>query len=88
MVMGTRLFSVGDVQDGPDVTSIVDVDYDSRVYRKLVLLGDKVVGGILFGDIAGSDKIRRAVEEGVQLPGAAKESVPDYASLLDMIVRD
>ncbi len=87
MVMGTRLFSVGDVQDGPDVTSIVEVDYDSRVYRKLVLSGDKVVGGILFGDIAGSDKIRRAVEEGVQLPGAAKESVPDYASLLDMIVR-
>ncbi len=88
MVTGTRVFSVGNVQESPGTLSVVDIDEERRIYRKLALSGGKVAGGLLLGDLSGSEKVRRAVERGIEVPGASSESLPDYASLLDMLANE
>jgi len=88
MVMGTRIFTIGDVQtqDGVGLAAIISEDEARGIRRKLVLRGGKLVGGLLFGDLAKSDKIRDGVERGVELPVAEVGAAPDYEQVMEMLV--
>ena len=49
-VTGIDLFSAGDFSGGPDTEEIVLSDPVGGVYKKLVIRGDKLIGGVLYGD--------------------------------------
>jgi len=88
MVMGTRIFTIGEVQTQEDVglATVISEDEARGIRRKLVLRGGKLMGGLLFGDLAKSDKIRDGVERGVELPVAEAGAAPDYAQVMEMLV--
>lgn len=88
MVMGTRIFTVGEVQDSAadGVMTVISEDADRRIRRKLVLRDGKLVGALLFGDLAKSDKVRDGVERGVELPVAGLGAAPDYADVMEMLI--
>ena len=88
MVMGTRIFTIGEAQaeEGAEVTTVVSEDEARGIRRKLVVRGRKLVGGLLFGDLSKSDKIRDGVERGVELPLAQHVAAPNYAEVMEMLV--
>jgi nitrite reductase (NADH) large subunit len=49
-VTGINLFSAGDFAEGRDREEIVLRDAARGVYKRLVLMGDKLVGAVLYGD--------------------------------------
>ncbi|GAA1336702.1 FAD-dependent oxidoreductase [Streptomyces sanglieri] len=57
---------VGEDLPGTDVLRLVDPTRGS--YKKLVLLGDRLVGGILLGDLAAAGDLARAYERDDPLP--------------------
>ncbi len=89
MVMGTRIFTIGEAQaeEGAGLTTIVSEDAARGIRRKLVLRGSRLVGGLLFGDLAKSDKIRDGVERGIELPVAELGTASDYSQVMEMLVR-
>jgi nitrite reductase (NADH) large subunit len=88
MVMGTRIFTIGEAQaeEGAEVTTVVSEDEARGIRRKLVVRGRKLVGGLLFGDLSKSDKIRDGVERGVELPLAQHVAAPNYVEVMEMLV--
>ncbi len=87
MVMGARIFTIGDVQDQAGATHVVSHDAARGIRRKLALCEGRVVGGLLFGDLAGFDKVREAVERRIELPEAELALEPDYAQVMEMLAR-
>jgi NAD(P)H-nitrite reductase large subunit len=61
--MNLRLFSMGDVSEGEDVT--VKQNGDMEAYEKYFFKNGKIVGGILLGNIAKSSKLKKAIADGV-----------------------
>lgn len=61
-VSGVELFSAGDFAPAPDREDIVLRDDDARIYRRLVLKDDRLIGAVLYGETADSlwyfDKLR------------------------------
>jgi nitrite reductase (NADH) large subunit len=55
-VTGIDVFSAGDFADKPGRESIVLRDPPRGVYRRLVLEGDRLVGGVLVGDSRGAGR--------------------------------
>ena len=53
-VTGIEVFSAGDFMGGPGTEAITLHDAEAGVYRKVVLLADRVAGAVLYGDISGS----------------------------------
>jgi nitrite reductase (NADH) large subunit len=51
-VTGISLFSAGDFSEGKDREEIVLRDAARGVYKRLVLMGDRLVGAVLYGDTA------------------------------------
>jgi nitrite reductase (NADH) large subunit len=49
-VTGVDLFSAGNFQSDPEAEEIVLADPGAGVYKKLVIKGDKLVGGVMVGD--------------------------------------
>lgn len=68
------------------MTTVVSEDEARGIRRKLVVRGRKLVGGLLFGDLSKSDKIRDGVERGVELPLAQHVAAPNYVELMEMLV--
>lgn len=56
-VTGISLFSAGDFHDSEDSESLVYEDLPSNIYRKIVLKDNKIRGGVMFGDVTGSNWI-------------------------------
>lgn len=52
----------------PDTDVVCLSDAVRRTYKKVVTRGNRVVGGILLGDLSTVDVVRRAYEEAVPLP--------------------
>ena len=86
MVMGTRIFTIGDVQDQAGATAVVSEDAARGIRRKLVLSGGRLVGGLLFGDLAKFDKVRDGIERRIELPEAGPVPAPDYDQIMDMLI--
>ncbi|MBS7527309.1 NAD(P)/FAD-dependent oxidoreductase [Fusibacter paucivorans] len=61
--MNLRLFSMGDVSEGDDVA--IKSNGNKEAYEKYFFKNDKIVGGILLGNIAKSSKLKKAIAEGI-----------------------
>ena len=55
-------------------------DATRRAYRKVVVRGDRLVGGVLLGDLAAVGALARAWE--------GDEALPDEAPLLHLLTHD
>ncbi len=51
-VTGVHLFSAGDFAEGPDREEIVLRDAAAGVYKRLVLQENRIVGAVMYGDVA------------------------------------
>ncbi|MCA0938293.1 nitrite reductase large subunit NirB [Salipiger pacificus] len=51
-VTGINLYSVGDFGDGPDREDVVLRDAARGSYRRVILRDDRVIGAVLYGDVA------------------------------------
>lgn len=51
-VTGVNLYSVGDFAEGPDREDIVLRDAMRGTYKRLILKEDRVIGAVLYGDVA------------------------------------
>nr|WP_269153619.1 hypothetical protein [Streptomyces caniscabiei] len=58
----------GRVRGGPRTDVLSVSDDRRRVYKKIVTRDDRVVGGILLGDLSTVDTVRRAYERTEPLP--------------------
>lgn len=61
-VAGIDLLSAGDIDADKKLRSVVEVDRDKGMYRKLVLEGDTLVGCILCGSTEGKKDILAAIQ--------------------------
>ncbi|MFC5910619.1 NAD(P)/FAD-dependent oxidoreductase [Streptacidiphilus monticola] len=61
-------FGLVDEADDPDLDVLTLRDATRGAYKKLVLRGDRLVGGILLGDLATVDALTRAYERDEPLP--------------------
>ncbi|PZD94420.1 nitrite reductase large subunit [Paenibacillus sambharensis] len=66
-ISGVDVFSAGEFQDAPDLRVVSMRDDWKRVYKKLLLRNDKIVGGILFGDVTESSRLQKWVREEAEL---------------------
>lgn len=67
-VAGIDLLAAGDIDADKKLRSVVEVDRDKGIYRKLVLEGDTLVGCILCGSTEGKKEILSAIQSGSSLP--------------------
>jgi nitrite reductase (NADH) large subunit len=63
-VTGIDLFSAGNFMGGADTEEIVLSDPAAGVYKKLVLKGDKLIGGVMFGDTVDGSWYFKLLREG------------------------
>lgn len=61
--MNLRLFSIGDVGGNPANTYEVIRKGDDENFEKYFFLNDKIVGGVLMGNISKSSKLKKGVSE-------------------------
>ena len=54
-VTGVSLFSAGDFNDSEETESLVYQDLANDIYRKIVLKNNRIQGGVMFGDVTGSN---------------------------------
>lgn len=53
-VTGVDLFSVGDFNDGEDREDIVFHDPAHRIYKRIILQNNQIIGAVMYGDTEGS----------------------------------
>lgn len=61
--MNMRLFSIGDVGGNPANEYSIERKGDSENFEKYFYIGDRLVGGILIGNISKSGKLKKGVAE-------------------------
>lgn len=66
-VTGVDLFSAGDFENGEDRDEIVLRDARSGLYRRLVLIDDKIVGVVLYGDTSDSAWFFQLIKDGTDI---------------------
>ncbi|HBG93516.1 MAG: pyridine nucleotide-disulfide oxidoreductase [Nitrospirae bacterium GWF2_44_13] len=62
-IAGINLISAGDIDPDKKCESIVQKDGESYIYKKLVIKDNSITGCILYGDIAGWKKVKKAMDE-------------------------
>jgi nitrite reductase (NADH) large subunit len=62
-VVGIDLMAAGDIDADNHLTAIVRADAAKKIYRKLVIRDNLLVGAILLGDIRGSAEIQAAIKQ-------------------------
>jgi len=60
-VVGVDLVAAGDIDADGKLTAVVQTDSAKKIYRKLVIRDNLLVGAILLGDIRGSAEIQVAI---------------------------
>ena len=61
-VVGIDLLAAGEIDAEGKMEAVVVQDEPRKVYRKLVLKGDTIVGALLLGDTLGKEEIQRAIQ--------------------------
>ncbi len=74
MVMGTRVFSVGQVNNDAEITR-TDSDPEEGVFRRIWLQDDRIRGAVLIGDVRGNEALQAAVNEKMSIDEAEADSV-------------
>jgi nitrite reductase (NADH) large subunit len=60
-VAGADVFSAGNLDPAGELESIVRVDMDEQVYKKLILEDCRVVGSVMIGDLRDAQRTLRAI---------------------------
>jgi nitrite reductase (NADH) large subunit len=77
-VLGIDLMSAGEIDVENKYISLVSLDQANKIYRKLVVQDNVLIGAIFLGDIQGAEEIQEAIRL-KQLAGALKPmAVPDF----------
>ncbi|MBI5968654.1 MAG: NAD(P)/FAD-dependent oxidoreductase, partial [Deltaproteobacteria bacterium] len=61
-VVGIDLVAAGEIDGEGKMESIITKDERKKIYRKLVIKDNAIIGVILLGDIRGSEEIQRAIK--------------------------
>jgi len=72
-VVGIDLTSSGEIDAEDKHESIVFMNTDKNIYRKLVIKNNKIIGTILFGDITGKDEILDAISSNKDISSFKEE---------------
>lgn len=83
-VAGINLVAAGELDAEGTLESLVRKNAKERIYRKLVLRDDVIVGAVLLGDVSGADYIQYAMQKEVdisELKGEIMEPGFDFARL-------
>ncbi|MFA4828969.1 MAG: FAD-dependent oxidoreductase [Thermodesulfovibrionales bacterium] len=62
-IAGIDLIAAGDIDADSKLESIIQKDKEKFLYKKLVIKNDIIAGCILYGDISGWKKIKKAIDE-------------------------
>lgn len=66
-ISGVDVFSAGEFMDAPEL-KVVRVHDDWRsVYKKVLLRDNKIVGGVLFGDVTESSRLAQWIKNGTEM---------------------
>ena len=60
-VVGIDLVAAGEIDGEGKMESLIFKDEERKIYRKLVLQGNAIMGAILLGDVRGSEEIQKAI---------------------------
>ncbi|MBC8080161.1 MAG: NAD(P)/FAD-dependent oxidoreductase [Gorillibacterium sp.] len=66
-ISGVDVFSAGEFMDQPDLAVVKTQDDWKRVYKKLLLRRNVIVGGVLVGDVSESTKIAKWIRTGAEM---------------------
>lgn len=66
-VSGVDVFSAGEFLDAPELTALTVHDPWKKIYKKILLRGNAIVGGVLFGDVAESVRLARWTAEQAEM---------------------
>lgn len=66
-VSGVDVFSAGEFLDAPGLTALTVHDPWKKIYKKILLRGNAIVGGVLFGDVAESVRLARWTAEQAEM---------------------
>ena len=72
-VVGIDLLAAGEIDAEGKMEAVVVQDEPRKVYRKLVLKGDTIVGALLLGDTLGKEEIQRAIQSKKDISPFKKE---------------
>jgi len=84
-VVGIDLMSVGEIDAENKFVSLVSLDDKQKIYRKLVIKDDIVIGALFLGDIQGAKEIQEAIRLKQNLGALPQMAVPDFD--LDSLLR-
>lgn len=65
---GTKVYSVGDICRNKDIENYITIQYKNdalKIYKKLYFKEDKLVGGIMIGDIKKSTALSKGINAGI-----------------------
>lgn len=83
-VAGINLVAVGELDAEGVLESLVRQNAQERIYRKLVLRDNVIVGAVLLGDVSGADYIQYAMQKEIDISGLKGEIMEpgfDFARL-------
>ena len=72
-VTGIEVFSAGELDESPLRQSLVLRDSSAGIYRRLVLEGDRLVGGVLVGDSRGAARYTELIRSRASIAPVRKE---------------
>ncbi|UQD51887.1 nitrite reductase large subunit [Bacillus methanolicus] len=74
-VSGVEVFSAGDFTEGGDKKAIKIFDEQDRIYKKIVLRGNQIVGAVLFGDTKDGNRLFSMIKKGTDISLTTKVSI-------------
>ncbi|MDR6226308.1 assimilatory nitrate reductase catalytic subunit NasC [Desmospora profundinema] len=66
-VSGVDVFSAGEFNDGPETRAIRSQDEWKGIYKKVLFRGNRITGGVLFGDTSDSAFLLGCIREGREM---------------------
>lgn len=66
-VSGVDVFSAGEFLDRPGLRSLKLHDEWARTYKKVLVENNRIIGGVLFGDVSASIKLAKWVKENAEV---------------------
>lgn len=74
-ISGVDVFSAGEFQDQADMTIVRMQDDWKKIYKKILIRDNKIVGGILFGDVSESARLQKLVNTQTEMTDEVYASI-------------
>ncbi|AYB39452.1 nitrite reductase large subunit NirB [Brevibacillus laterosporus] len=74
-ISGVDVFSAGEFQDQADMTIVRMQDDWKKIYKKILIRDNKIVGGILFGDVSESVRLQKLVNTQTEMTDEVYASI-------------